>query len=161
MNKLSIALILSLSLLAACSEDDDTNNTSGADMATPDQSVTPDASPDLPAADAIEVVGEWSDSFGGMPTISATKWAADTIVEFDNTQNIAIVQAAADDMFNPNKFSRYVWTDLKDGSFYYCTEVFGKDTAALAKADPATSDATDPDNSGCGGAFSWTKMSPR
>ena len=146
MNKLSIALILSLSLsmLSACGEDDDTSEDTNNVQPT-----------------TIEIVGEWSDSFGGMPTISATKWAADTIVEFDNTKNIAIVQAAADDMFNPNKFSRYVWTDLKDGSFYYCTEVFGKDTAALAKSDPATSDATAPDAGGCGGAFPWTKMSPR
>jgi hypothetical protein len=145
MNKLSIALILSLSLsmLSACGEEDD-----------PDD-VEPNVQPTV-----VEVIGEWSDSFGGMPTISATKWDADTIVEFDNTKNIAIVQAAPDDMFNPNKFSRYVWTDLKDGGFYYCTEVFGKDTAALAKADPATSDATAPDTGGCGG-FPWTKMSPR
>ena len=44
-----------------------------------------------------------------------------------------------------------------DGTFYYCTEVISADTAEEAWADLATSDASDPDNGGCGG-FPWTKL---
>ena len=171
MYKLSLLSLSLVLLLAACGEDDanDTNNTN-TDMATqadmPTQQdqggedMAPDAEPDLPAAPAIEVVGEWDDNFGGMTTITATLWSADAIVEFDNAKNVALIQAAATDMYNPNKFARYVWTEPTDGGFYLCMEVFGKDTLAEAKADAATSDAADPDNAGCGG-FSWTKMTAR
>jgi hypothetical protein len=109
----------------------------------------------------LEVIGEWSDNFGGMTTITAEKWGADALIEFDNAANIAIVQAPADAMFGANQFSRHRWTEPKNGVFYLCTEVFGKATAAAAKMDPATSDATNPEAGGCGGQFPWTKMTAK
>jgi hypothetical protein len=174
MHKLCLLSLSLVFLLAACGEDDNDTNNATADMAadmtaTPDMDtqqdqggadMAPDAEADLPATPAIEVAGEWDDNFGGMTTITATQWSADAIVEFDNDKNIALIHVAATDMYNPNKFARYAWTEPTDGGFYLCMEVFGKDTLAEAKDDAATSDATDPENAGCGG-FSWTKMTAR
>lgn len=131
--------------LTACGEDadNDTNNVSNNNAPT-----------------GLEVVGDWDDNFGGMTTITAERWGADAIIKFDNAANFAIVQAPADAMFGPNLFSRYRWTEPADGVFYLCTEAFNKATAAEAEADPATSDAANPDASGCG-QFPWTKMTAK
>lgn len=105
---------------------------------------------------ALELVGTWTSSFG-VEVIDATQWNGNAIAAFDNDKNTAYTQAPKDDKYNPSKFSKMVWTEIKDSSFYYCTVDYGKDSLALAQASTLTTDATDPDKKGCGG-FSWTKL---
>ncbi len=112
-----------------------------------------DAAPAAP-----ETIGTWNDSFLGEMTITETQWAASTLIQYDNDSNTAILQWPADDPFSPSKFGRYQWTEIENDVFYYCTVVFGKETAQEAIDDPATADSSDPANSGCGGEFAWSMM---
>ena len=104
----------------------------------------------------IEIAGDWNSQWGE-ESIGKTHWNSATLVSFDNTANMAITQMPADDEYNPNKFSKSVWTEPVDGSFYYCTFVYGLASESDAKAAPNTSDVNDLDGEGCGG-FSWTKL---
>lgn len=121
---------------------------------------TPAATADAGSADAakaaFELIGSWSGAFGA-EVIDATTWNGNAIAAYDNDKNIAYTQAPKDDKYNPSKFSKMVWTDIKDSSFYYCTVDYGKDSLALAQASTLTSESTAPDKSGCGG-FPWTKL---
>jgi hypothetical protein len=108
----------------------------------------------------LEVVGDWSDNYGGSTTITATKWGADTVVRFDNGANSAVVQAPADAAYNPSKFSKQLWTEPASGSFWLCTVDFGLDSADAAAASTKTADAANPADGGCGG-FPWTKMTKK
>jgi hypothetical protein len=142
------SLLLATLSLTACGDADESD-----DLPTP--------SCEALTLSCAGITGDWNDNFGGMTTITDDLWGADKVIEVDTTNRVAIIQYAEDDMFNPNKFNRYVWTaPAQDGSFFFCTEVFGKDTLAEAKADPATSDASDPTTGGCG-MFPWTKMTRR
>ena len=97
------------------------------------------------AADSIELAGTWQDNYGGPPTIiDAMKWGSETLVDWDNTANFAVTQAAPDADYNPGKFSRAVWTEPKDGVFYACSVAFGLATAQEAADWVATVDATAP-----------------
>ena len=111
--------------------------------------------------DAIEVAGQWVDNFGGESEVSAMQWGSSRIHDYDNTANWAITQSPADDEYTPSQFSYIVWTDAaEDGSWWTCTVAFGLETAEAAMATENTSDASDPENGGCGD-FSWTKMTSR
>jgi len=114
-----------------------------------------DASTD--AMSPLEIIGVYDDNFMGVQTITADDWNDAKIVGYDNDANIVYTQAPADDMFNPNKFGKTVYTEPKNGSFYFCTVEFALDTLADAKASKTTADDSDPDNTGCGGDFPWTK----
>ena len=105
----------------------------------------------------IEIRGSWTSNFGGEEVITPLMWGAASIKLFDNTANWSVTQNAADDMWNPSKFNKIVWTELADASFYYCTVDYGLDTLEAAKTSTQTADSSDPDNSGCG-QFSWTKL---
>jgi len=105
----------------------------------------------------IEVGGTWASNFGFDETISDTGWGTAAIISFDNSKNFAITQQPADDMFNPSKFSKVVWTEPELDRFFYCTVAFGLATADEAEASTKSADASDPANGGCGG-FSWTKL---
>lgn len=110
---------------------------------------------DTPAE--IEVQGDWESQFGDKMTITSSKWGASAVVKYDNDANWAIIQLPADDEWNPSKFSKIVWTEIANDSFYECWVVFGKETAADAETTTETADSSNPEESGCGG-FSWTKM---
>ena len=116
---------------------------------------------DIVDADALEIVGSWESNFGGDEIISDDAWnmgyATAQIVAFDNLTNTAITQNASDAAYDPGKFNRLVWTDLHNDAFYYCTVDIAVASLELALASTTTADASDPENSGCGG-FSWTKL---
>jgi hypothetical protein len=105
----------------------------------------------------LEVAGTWASNFGFDETISETSWGSATIVRYDNDDNFAVMQQPADDMFNPSKFSKVVWTEPMLDRFFYCTVDYGLATAAEAEASTKSADASDPANGGCGG-FSWTRL---
>ncbi len=114
----------------------------------------------LTAAAPIAIAGKYNDNFGGKSVISSRYWDASWLYQFDNTKRFAILQAAADDKYNPSKFSKVLWTAPASGSFYSCTIDYGLDSAALALASTLTADDSAPDKSGCAG-FSWTTLTPQ
>jgi hypothetical protein len=124
--------------------------------------------------EALEVEGAYDDGFGGGLVIQEGQWVVEyagedgsvvrvpsTIVSFDNDANGLIVQSPPDDAFTPNQFARQAWTEPDaEGSFYYCTVVFGLETLEAAEADTTEADPSDPAQGGCGG-FAWTLLTPR
>jgi len=111
-----------------------------------------------PTADAaIELLGTWSDNYGGTTAITTETWGADTVVRYDNAANWAVVQAPADAQYGPSKFSKLVWTQPASDAFWLCTVDFGLDTADAALATSKRADASKPAEGGCGG-FPWTQM---
>jgi hypothetical protein len=117
-----------------------------------------------PAANSnIEISGNWQDDFGGNYTIDNSVWNIDgsyitksAIIKFDNSGNYAITQYSADDLYNPNEFNKIVWTEIQNNSFYSCTVVYGKISAAEAESTTLTADSNNLSN-GCDG-FQWTLM---
>lgn len=120
------------------------------------------------AAEApLEIIGVYDDSFGGEITISADSWStggafpsSSAIVGYDNEQNVVYTQHPADDMYNPNKFAKTVYTEPANGSFYYCMIEYALDTLDAARASTKTADASDPENGGCS-TFPWSKATAR
>jgi hypothetical protein len=110
-----------------------------------------------PTPSKIEVAGEWDDNYGGSTTITNTAWGSAAITKYSNAARFAITQNPANAEFSPGKFNKNVWTALTNGTFYFCTVDFGKDTAAEAENTTKTADANDLNGAGCGG-FAWTKM---
>jgi hypothetical protein len=110
-------------------------------------------------ADALEVAGTWQ-SMWGSEEIGAQvgdAWGSATLIEFDNEAKYAILQNPPDAEWNPDAYSRVVWTEPEDGSFFYCTVAFGLETLEEARESTATADATDPESGGCGD-FEWTRL---
>lgn len=178
-----LAALSAFGLLGGCAAATPASSTATADTATAadaatagdsasadasaggDSTAKPDATRGETAAAApIEIAGAYSDNFGGNETIASDKWqfsfGTSTIAEYDNAKNNAYLKAAADDKFNPSKFSKIVWTEPKADGFYYCTVAMGAGTLDLAKASTLTADDKDPDKTGCGG-FPWTKLTKK
>lgn len=133
----------------------------GGEDATPDvdMPVVDMTDVDMGPAQDLEVLGQWANLYG-TETITPEEWGFYTLVEYDNDNNVAITRNVDDGTDFALKYNRFVWTDVAaDGSFYYCTSDFGKDTLEDAKTDPTEVDASTPDVSGCGG-FSWTRLVP-
>ncbi|MCA9602977.1 MAG: hypothetical protein KC417_13175, partial [Myxococcales bacterium] len=101
--------------------------------------------------DPIEVAGTWETSFDTEEVITDASWAYMEVVSFDNGANQAITQNPSDDMYNPDKYNRIVWTEPANGQFHYCMIAFGKDSAEAAANDSAQADTSDLDGEGCGG----------
>jgi hypothetical protein len=111
-----------------------------------------------PHVEPFELLGAYDDNYGGSFVITADTWASSAIVAYDNALNAAYTQFPADDLYNPNKFAKTVYTEpANDDSFYFCMVVFSAATLAEAQASTATADDSDPENGGCGGQFPWTK----
>jgi len=160
MKTLHFASILTLVAMTAfgCSGDDDDApvgdvGAAGQPGAAGEASV--DGAGGAPTAAAFELIGNWIDNFDSPQIIDDTTWNSSTIIEYDNDANVVYAQYPADDEYSPNKFSKTVYTEPKDDSFYFCTIVFSADTLEDAKADTAVADDADPENAGCG-AFSWS-----
>lgn len=115
----------------------------------------------------LEIAGSWESNFGGTEIIADESWdsvgddftSSSEIVNFDNDENVLITKGP--DFMDPEKdvYSRIVWTEPEDGSFYYCTVLFGIETQTAAENMTGTADATDPESAGCGDSgFPWTKL---
>ncbi len=117
-----------------------------------------DTGTDAPADAPFELEGVWTSDFGEETITSATwtGYVAQTVVQYDNRENIAILRNPEDDQYAPGKYSRVVWTEPEGDAFHYCMVAFGQDTAAAAAAAPESAvDRTDLDEKGCGG-FPWS-----
>ncbi len=112
-------------------------------------------------ADPFELIGAYDDNYGGSFVVTAGAWASSAIAAYDNAQNTVYTQFPADDLFNPNKFAKTVYTEPTGGSFYFCMVEFSADTLGAAQSSSATADDSDPENGGCGGQFPWTKATEK
>jgi len=108
----------------------------------------------------IEIKGSYTDNYDGKPEVGTFKWDTAAVIDSDNNENWAIVQLPKDDEFNPEKFSKYVWTEPgEDGTFFVCTVDFGKDSYDDAFNTDKKADDSDPAKSGCGD-YAWTEFTP-
>jgi major membrane immunogen (membrane-anchored lipoprotein) len=125
-----------------------------------------EAPKDETATDAIEIEGSWTATFAGQESgdeeINDEAWtsfATQAIVEFSNEDNYAIWQNPDDAQYNPSLFGQNVWTEVEDGSFYYCTVAYMSETAEATEADAEPTHTSDLDNAGCGAMDApWTKL---
>lgn len=108
----------------------------------------------------FELIGEYTDNFGGELVVTDELWGSSTIAEFDNEANVIFTQFPADAAYNPSKFAKTTYTEPVDGSFYHCMVVYDAPTLSAAKASTETPDASAPDVTGCGG-FPWTQATAR
>lgn len=113
------------------------------------------------AEDTLEIIGRYEDNFGGEQIITAQAWNGSAIVGYDNDKNVVYTQFPDDDLFNPSKFTKTVYTEPRAGSFYFCMVEYSLDTLAEARSSDADADASDPETSGCGGEFPWTKATKK
>jgi hypothetical protein len=117
----------------------------------------------VPEAEPLEIAGRWHSSWGGTEAIDSDGFTAfgstARVARYDNDDNFMITQNPADAAWDPSKYNKVVWTELVDGSFYYCTIAFGARTAKAAVQTVNVADPSSPETGGCGG-FAWTKLSP-
>ncbi len=114
----------------------------------------------------LAVVGTWSDGYGDTDTITQSTWRVsgngsdetDTIVSFDNSKREAIIQTPASAKYNPDTFSKNLWTQpTAAGDWWLCTVDYGEKTAAAALNTTKTADQSHPDQGGCG-SYPWSHM---
>lgn len=130
----------------------------GDDEPGPADAGAPDAqSPDAGEPETLEIEGVWASNFGTEEIITAERFDGAPIRFLDPEANVLVTQNPPDAEFFPDAFNRVVWTEPAGDVFYYCFVEFGLDTLAEARDSTATADASDPDNSGCGG-FAWTRL---
>jgi hypothetical protein len=106
---------------------------------------------------ALEIIGKWSTPFS-TEIIRQDRWRSfgegfdgtAAIVEYDNDENVVYTESNCE-------FSKLVYLDVSDGSFYYCTVAYGFPTLEAAKADTKVADPATPDVNGCG-SFPWSKL---
>jgi hypothetical protein len=113
--------------------------------------------PDVVVPGPTELVGTWTNNFGGTEVVTANTWNGANIVAYTSGVTTFYTHNLASDTYNPKKFSKWVYTQPANDSFYYCQVVFGAATLAAAQANTTVPDASDPDTGGCGGSFPWTK----
>jgi hypothetical protein len=115
----------------------------------------------------LEIQGTWESNFGGTEIISGDSWATESedfssavrIDAYSNEENEVITQNPDDAEYFPSRYSRVVYTDIDDDSFYYCITDFDVATSADARARNTVADDSDPENGGCGsGGFAWTLL---
>lgn len=153
-------LVLVAATTFACSSDDDDDPQPANVVGAAGDSGSAGAG-GVTEADAFELIGDYDDSFMGEQLITADDWNGAAIVGYDNDANVVYTQLPDDDMYNPGKFTKTVYTQPEGGSFYFCIVEYSLDTLADAQASEATADDSDPDNSGCGGMFPWTKATAK
>lgn len=128
-------------------EDTDTEDTSTEETDTSTEEST------------LEILGSYSDSWGGVQTINEDTWADGYgalfhISQFDNEANFLIAQNDAANEYSPELWSKFQWTTDENGGLFYCQSMF--DAASEEDAMGANADASDL-ASGCSG-FGWTEI---
>jgi hypothetical protein len=135
-------LLLVIVTFNACGDATDSNN-SGSNNGTADA--------------PVEIEGTWVTNYGSAIEIDDQTWGGQALVEFDNELNHAVTEGENPDT-GAAEFSKQVWTEPADGTFWYCTVDFGLASADAAMNTTKTADDSNPAESGCGD-FPWTKMS--
>jgi hypothetical protein len=117
------------------------------------------------AAEALPLVGTWTDGFGGSHAITAETWTMTNEGVDPSVFHVLTVDPAArwlsagNDAANPydaGLFSQFDWA-IDGGSTYFCQVVY--DAATQDDAEAATpADAGDLE-AGCNG-FAWSELTP-
>jgi hypothetical protein len=118
-----------------------------------------------PEAPPLDVMGVWTDSYGGYHRITQAAWTQSgfgdvskfNIAAYDNDAKVIIAKNDAKNAYYPGRWSRFDWTEY-DGSLWYCTTVYDAATEQDA-SDAARPDDKDPSSGGCG-SFAWTQLIP-
>ncbi|MEC8052918.1 MAG: hypothetical protein VX210_19140 [Myxococcota bacterium] len=109
--------------------------------------------------EALEIRGEYGDSWGGEHTITQTAWVSGSssyaISQFDNEAKFIIAQNGEENAYNPGLWSRFDWAKV-DGNLWYCQTAYAAESEEAALATEAA-DATNPAEEGCCG-FGWTQL---
>ena len=63
----------------------------------------------------------WNDNYGGHTRVTAELWGSNAIEVFDNGDNWVIVKTPDNATYNPGTYSKLVWTEINQDSFWYCT----------------------------------------
>ena len=115
------------------------------------------------SAKTHELIGRYSDNWGGSHIISNTAWFqpssyGDTlfhITQFDNEKDFIIAHNDAVKSWNPEKWSRFDYV-IDDGKIYLCQIAFDKESEQEAAAE-TSADRTDLTEKGCNGS-PWSKL---
>ena len=133
------------------------------DTDTDDDDETSDDDTDTDTEEPVkkhELIGKYTDSWGGSHIISNTVWfdgySLYNITQFDNENDFIIAQNDKKNGYNPEKWSRFDYTE-KEGKLYYCQTAFNAESEEAALNTPAA-DKTDPATTGCGGTNPWTEL---
>ncbi len=114
----------------------------------------------MPTLPPLEIIGSYTDSWGGTHEISATDWvqgdSSFRLTTYNNDANFVIAQNASTNAWNPDLWSRFDWHEDGDGRLWYCQTAYDAASETDAVGTPPA-DATDPATSGCAG-FSWTEL---
>ncbi len=108
-----------------------------------------------------ELIGRYSDSFGGPHIISNTVWDQGgmmgrfNIKSFDSENDVIIAQNDANNEFSAGKWSRFDYL-IDSSKIHFCQIVYDKETETEA-IDSPPADSTKLDT-GCNG-FGWTELS--
>lgn len=149
MRYLSLFLVVCL-FVVNCTKNDDGDDGGELIIEPPEIAVT-----------KISLYGRWISNFGDPYRIINRTWGTsfgnDSIYHFDEDNKILITYLDEFSSFNPDTFSKIVWTEIENEEFYFCTIAFNLPSLEEALADDTVADSTDPSTSGCGG-FSWTKL---
>jgi hypothetical protein len=162
----AVGLLIALSLVAAgCSGGGGDPAVGDADpqidTAAPSDTGAPGDTAVGPTGDGFELVGVWTNNYGGTETFTEDAWDSGfgvvAISSYDNDANWVVMQSPEDDEYTPNQYSKTVWLEEEEGVVYTCTVSYGLETLEEAEEAEDTSDATDPLNVGCKG-FGWTQL---
>lgn len=102
-----------------------------------------------------EISGDWEGEWGPLE-VSWAKWGGTEMVLFDNDENWAITRNGDDETWNPGTYTRRLWTQPVEDTWYTCDGAFG--LASLEEAALAQWSANPDDlESGCGdGGLPWS-----
>lgn len=105
----------------------------------------------------LPIVGRWVDDFDFIHRITEEEWTIsseglpDTVFHVDHwdaTVGYLVAQNDADNVNEPNLWTRIDWTALTGSSFSFCEVITDAPTMAEAEA-VAVADRTDPATGGC------------
>jgi hypothetical protein len=123
----------------------------------------------LTPAIQVGVVGEYTGSGMGQHKITAHTWVqtyGESTSHFTFTHvehltegaGLAIARNSQSNEFAAGQWSRFEWR-IRNGAHWYCQSVYDAATSSAAIDSPPADDS-DVENSGCGGAFPWSLLSP-
>lgn len=154
-----------LSFSTACTDKDDDNESTDTNEAT-DTDAEDTAGPDDTGdtgepiePPALELIGSWTDAYGGNHLIDADTWTTDysgyTISQFDNDAGWVVAQNDSTNGWNPDLWSKFQWATDSAGELFYCQIAFdaADEQAAIDTPDADVTDMV----SGCNG-FGWSQI---
>ncbi|MEC9072785.1 MAG: hypothetical protein VX938_10415, partial [Myxococcota bacterium] len=102
-----------------------------------------------------EISGDWEGEWGALE-VSWAAWGQTEMILFDNDENWAITRNRDDDTWNPGTYTRRLWTEPVEDTWYTCDGAFG--LASLEEAALAEWSANPDDlETGCGeGGLPWS-----